>query len=487
MMRHNGNTVFKNTFSLLIARGIEGLVGILMIAAISRHFGPQLYGDYAFIISLVAFLIGFTTFGIERIIIRDVAKAIQDKEKAEIIFGTALTTRWVLSFIVMVVLFGMMLTGDYDLRYKIAISVTVVSQFALTSASIYSSVFKAYEKMEYEVFISFISQLLSLLMILGAVYLDLGFISIFVALALANVLKFFLSMSLCYKKFLKPKIVMHRAEIISLIKESFILGLNVLIVQAIFRMDVFILKAFKDSIEVSLFYAPHSLLLHLQVVPIAFATALFPLFSRLSCDGSKSLQVGFVKAFHALFFLSTFIMMIGMIFAPQIIKLIYGRAFMDATLSFKILLPATIFLFLHPLLGFVLISQNKPYLLLPASFGAFLVNVSLDLVLIPKYGNVGASLASLAGYLVLFSITCYSIRHIVSIPRGRFLYIPLGALTLISSALYFFDGHGPIALTCITLLIFGMSLFVMGFVYYPSQFSRQIGRLPKLFYNLLRK
>ena len=57
-MRHKGNTVLKNTFSLLLARGIEGLVGILMIAAISRHFGPKLYGDYAFIISLVAFLIG---------------------------------------------------------------------------------------------------------------------------------------------------------------------------------------------------------------------------------------------------------------------------------------------------------------------------------------------------------------------------------------------------------------------------------------------
>lgn len=486
-MRHKGNTVFKNTFSLLLARGIEGVVGVLMIAAISRHFGPQLYGDYAFIISLVAFLIGCTAFGIERIIIRDVAKVIQDKEKAEIRFGTALTTRWVLLLIVMVVLFGMMLTGDYDLRYKIAISVTVLSQFALSSASMYGAVFKAYEKMEYEVYISFASQMLSLLLIFAAVYLDLGFISIFVALALANVFKFFLSMALCYKNFLKPKIVIQKAEIISLIKESFILGLNLLIVQAIFRVDVFILKAFKDSIEVSLFYAPHSLLMHLQAVPIAFAMALFPFFSRSTRDGSNSMQVGFVKAFNALFFMSTFIMMICMIFAPQIINLIYGQAFMDSTLSFKILLPATIFLFLHPLLGFVLISQNKPYLLLPASFGALLVNVSLDLALIPKYGNVGASIASLAGYMVMFGITCYSAKDTVSIPQGRFLYIPLGGLTLISGALYFFSGQGPIALTFITLLIFGMSLFVMGFGFYPSQFSRQIGRLPQLLYNLMRK
>jgi O-antigen/teichoic acid export membrane protein len=139
-----------------------------------------------------------------------------------------------------------------------------------------------------------------------------------------------------------------------------------------------------------------------------------------------------------------FIMMICLIFAPQIIKLIYGHAFMDATLSFKILLPATIFLFLHPLLGFVLISQNKPHLLVPASFGALLVNVSLDFALIPKYGNVGASVASLTAYMVLFGITCFSARNVVSLPQGRLLYIPLGALTLISCALYCTNlHHGP--------------------------------------------
>lgn len=432
-----GKTIFRNTISLIMARGIDGLTGVLMIAVISRHFGPQLYGDYAFITSLAAFMVGFTAFGIERIIIRDVANVKQNKVEAEIRFGTAVVTRWLLSIAVIIILITLLLLGNFDSRYKLALLITVISQFAFTSASMYGSVFKAYEKMGYDVLITFIVQLLSLLLVLIAAYLEMGFISIFAALAFANLIKFFLSMVICYRRFLKPKIIIQKAKIISLVKESFILGFNILIVQALLRVDVFILKALKDSVEVSLFYAPHSLILRLQTLPIAFSTALFPYFSRSAREDGDTIQTGFIKAFNVLFAVSIVIMTVGMVFADQIINLIYGNEFMGAILSFRILLPSVVFLFIHPLLDFVLISQNKPSLMVPASLGGLLINVALDFALIPRFGNVGASCASLMGYIAIFGITCYMARNIVTIPVHRFLYIPLGVITLISGVLYF--------------------------------------------------
>jgi O-antigen/teichoic acid export membrane protein len=300
-------------------------------------------------------------------------------------------------------------------------------------------VFKAYEKMGYDVLITLIVQLLSLLLVLIAAYLEMGFITIFAVLAFANLIKFFLSMILCYKRFLKPKIAINKTKIISLVKESFILGFNILIVQALLRVDVFILKALKDSVEVSFFYAPHSLILRLQTLPIAFSTALFPYFSRSACDGGDTTQTGFIRAFNVLFAASIVIMTIGMLFADQIIHVIYGKEYMGAVLSFRILLPSVVFLFIHPLLDFVLISQNKPSLMVPASLGGLLINIVLDFALIPRFGNVGASCASLVGYIAIFGITCYMARDIVTVPVGRFLYIPLGAIALISGVLYFYN------------------------------------------------
>lgn len=463
------------------------MVAVLTTAAISRYFGPQLFGDYGYIISMGVLLASFTAFGLERIIIRDVAQVKDDKAEAENRFGTALATRWGLSLIVFTILLVMLFAGWYDSEYKMALIVTTISQFAITSSLMYSSVFKAYEKMEYEVFITFISQLMLLVLIFAGIWLELGFIAIFVVLALASIFKLILSYALCYKKFLRPKFIIKKAEIIYILKQSLILGLNFIVLQAMIRADVLILKAFKDSVEVSMFFAPHSLLIRLNVLPVALATALFPFFSRIAPDEANVLQNAFIKVYSAMFFLGVFIAAIGMIFADQIITLLYGKAFIDSILSFRILLPSLLFLFLYLLLDFVLMSQNKPLLLVPASIGGFLVNVCLALALIPRYGNVGASIASLAGYMALFAIISYSARDIVRFPRGRLLNILLGTLILISGALYFFSKQGLITLTLITLLIFGISLSVFAFTFNPHQFKQGISELPQKIGNLIGK
>ncbi|MBI3008598.1 MAG: polysaccharide biosynthesis C-terminal domain-containing protein [Candidatus Omnitrophica bacterium] len=129
-----------------------------------------------------------------------------------------------------------------------------------------------------------------------------------------------------------------------------------------------------------------------------------------------ALARGFNKAFRILAVISVFFVIVSMSCASSIIHLIYGRAFVDAVLPFQILLPAAIFLFLHPLLSFVLIANDRQDLLIPASAGALIVNFVLDIVLIPGYGSAGASIASLAGYAVLFGVTFYFVnRHVVKV------------------------------------------------------------------------
>jgi O-antigen/teichoic acid export membrane protein len=472
----------------MLARGIEGVVAVLTIAAISRHLGPSLYGDYAFIISLGTFLIGFTFFGIENIIIRDVAKYKEDVAAAQLRFGSALATRWVLSLIIILVLLVMLVTGGYSRQYQIGIVITAASQFAFASATIYSAVFKAYEKMEYEILLTLISQLLALFLVFAAIYLDMGLVSILIALAISNIARFLVSIRLCYKKFIRPKIVINTAEMMSLARESFILGINMIVLQTILRVDIFILKAFKDSTEVSLFYAPHSLLLRLLAVPAALSMALFPFFSRSAQGDGNAMQTGFTKTFNALFILGMFVTMAGMVFANQIIGLVYGKSFIGSTLSFRILLPSTIFLFLHALLVIVLISDNKPSMLMLSSVASLLVNFALDLVLIPKYGNAGASVASLAGYAALFGSSFYLVaRHVLKISSARFLFRPFVGLALLSGTMYLLSGQPPFVLASASVLAFAVASIIVSFGFNPSEIRHQLVHLPESIHALIRK
>lgn len=405
--------ILKNTVALGIARGIDVAVMVLSAAIISRYLGPKLYGEYGFVVSLVTLLVSFTYFGTARVAIRNIAR---DKEQAETTLGTALITRWMLSFIVMVIILVLLAVMNLSKDLKFAILLTSISQLAISAAMLYTAVFNAYEKMEYETLLSFIFQFFSLALVFFVVKFDLGFIPIFAAMALPDLIRFMLSKSLSNKKFIIPRIVIDTTRIKAFLKDSFVLGTNLLIVQILLRIDVLLLKAMKESNEVSLFFAPHSILVGLQVFPTAFSTALFPFLSRSAQNDHEALSLGFNKAFKMLAIISIFFVIVGMFFASRIITLIYGRAFIDATLSFQILLPAAFFLFLHPLLSFLLIANDRQSLLIPASAGALLINFALDLILIPGYGNVGASIASLVGYAVLFGITFYFVnRYVVRI------------------------------------------------------------------------
>ncbi len=405
--------ILKNTVALGVARGIDVVVMVLTAAIVSRYLGPKLYGEYGFVVSLVTLLVSFTYFGTARVAIRNIAR---DKEQAETTLGTALVTRWILSFLVMVIILVLLVVMKVDRNLKIAILLTSVSQLALSAAMLYNAVFNAYEKMEYETLLTFLFQFFSLALVFSVVKLDLGFIPIFAAMALPDLSRFLFSKLLSNKKFIIPRIIIDTARIKAFLKDSFILGTNLLIVQVLLRVDVLLLRAMKEGKEVALFFAPHSILVGLLVFPTAFSTALFPFLSRSAQNDHEALSRGFNKAFKMLAIISIFFVIVGMFFASRIITLIYGQAFIDATLSFQILLPAAIFLFLHPLLSFLLIANDRQSLLIPASAGALFVNFVLDLILIPRYGNVGASIGSLVGYAVLFSITFYLVnRHIVKI------------------------------------------------------------------------
>lgn len=451
--------VLKNTVALAVARGIDLAVKVLIMAKLARYLGPEMYGEYAFIISLVTLLIVFTNFGIERMTIRNI---VRNREEERITLGTALVARWILSLFAVLILLVVMVTIDLSRNEELAILITAVSQLAFSSAMLYGAVFKAHERMEYETLLTFIFQLLALVLIFAVVRLDFGFIAIFAALAMANIGRFLGSMLLSSRKFFRPKIVIDVTMIKVLLKDSFVLGLNLLIVQIILRADVFLLKAMEASTEVSFFYIPHSLLVHLQVLPLAFATALFPFFSRSAQNDHRALSYGFEKSFKFLLILSGLVIIVGMLSASRIITLICGQAFIAATLSFQILLPGVIFLFLHPLLGFVLISSNRQSLLIPGSIGALVTNLSLALIFIPIYGNVGASIAALGGYAVLFCLTLYfTLRCVMNVRLSSILLKPLGALALTTLVIYLFKGQVLMLRMLIAIVAYGVSLVAL--------------------------
>jgi O-antigen/teichoic acid export membrane protein len=135
-------------------------------------------------------------------------------------------------------------------------------------------------------------------------------------------------------------------------------------------------------------------------IPTAFATAYFPqLLITRKTDTQQylaQLQMGFTVLFYA-----SAVIAIGITWiAPYLIQRLYGAEFAQAATVLQIHVWAGVFVFMRGLVSKWLIAENLlRYSLVSHGSGA-VVNIILNLVLIPQYGVQGAAWATIISYAV---------------------------------------------------------------------------------------
>jgi O-antigen/teichoic acid export membrane protein len=101
------------------------------------------------------------------------------------------------------------------------------------------------------------------------------------------------------------------------------------------------------------------------------------------------------------------------ILAPWLVRLLYGPGYEASAPMLAVLVWSLLFTNLGVARGAFLTSMNwtRPYLMTVALGG--IVNVALNLVLIPRWGGMGAVIASLVAYWVATHGSCFLHRPLV--------------------------------------------------------------------------
>jgi len=132
----------------------------------------------------------------------------------------------------------------------------------------------------------------------------------------------------------------------------------------------------------------------LAFIPLSIMTFVYPYFARNSKDKSK-LKAYFYKLQKYLIFLNLVISLFLIIFAPLIIKTLFGPEYSDSILPFRILSLGYFFSgsFRIPT-GNVLASIRKVKINLYNAVLCGILNIILDIILIRHFGSVGAAVAT---------------------------------------------------------------------------------------------
>ena len=105
------------------------------------------------------------------------------------------------------------------------------------------------------------------------------------------------------------------------------------------------------------------------------------------------------------------IMFFGMFFGKPLMLFLYGNEYLQAVDAWKILIFSVGFMFLWSIFIVLLNAIDHPKVPLKGVTIGTIVNVSLNLFLIPKYGYLGASASTVVAEIILFSFLLYSLNQ----------------------------------------------------------------------------
>ncbi|MEW6416560.1 MAG: flippase [Nitrospirota bacterium] len=457
------NRVAKNSAFVFFARVTDIGIALVSTALIARYLGVTDFGSFAFVMAITIFLGPFTDFGFERITTREIAG---NKKLANRYLGSAVIARIFLSIIIIIIIYFITMFFDWDKKIIQAIYISTFAQLFMSTGMLAIGTFRAFERMEFELLLNFIFNIIYIVLLIGVILFNFGFLFIFGARLFASLLYMIILMVVAIRRFVKPILNVDIKLLRYLFKEAMPLGIFALLLTASFKVDIFVLNYFKGPEEVSLFEAAHRIIMQLQILPTSIVISLFPYFSRLAVESNDSLKISFYRSFKFLLIISLPLPILIIFASDFIISVLYGNSFIGASLSLSILSWTVAFLFLISLQTFVLTAKGRQVLNTISAGVCFMINLLLDITLVPRYGYLGASCATLISYILLFAVSFYFVCRNVGIPPlGEILPKPFMSGAGMGIGCLFLYGRGGHALVTaeivITLIVYVAMIYIL--------------------------
>jgi O-antigen/teichoic acid export membrane protein len=183
------------------------------------------------------------------------------------------------------------------------------------------------------------------------------------------------------------------------ISQSLPIALSLVLVTINLNVDQLLLGLLRSPAEVGLYGAAYRILLAATIPAQIVVIAFLPTLSNSFGDRHSMSAQGHTLA-RVLFGLGLPIGVAGILLAPDLIA-IFGSQYAAASTAFAILMVQGGLYYVNQLYGQALIAWNEQRRLLAALGAGAIVNVILNLLLIPRYGIEGAAIATVLAEIAI--------------------------------------------------------------------------------------
>ncbi len=491
--------IAKSSVLVFIGLFLSKIFSYVYRLIIARNYGPESYGLFSLASVIVGWIGVIAIFGLNDGLLRYIGiyRGKKEQDKVNYLFRKSFYLLLITGLIGGILLFA---SSDYISNNifhepNLAIFLNIFSIVLPLSVILvaFQAPLRAYEKVNWYVFIfTILTNSLQVGFIILFVVLGLGLVAIPLSY-LAGLIVVFLTAIIVTKRkipqiFSKPKY----DDKSSLFKEVLSYSWPLIFAEIIWKIfkwtDSFLIGIFQNAAEVGFYNAAIPIAFLLTFSSDLFMQMFVPLinkeYSKNNMEVVKQLsqQVG-----KWLFFTNLPILILIFLFPEMFLHILFGKEFIVAAGALQLLTIGVIFLSFSGVSTRLIAMAGKSKKMLSNILLMALVNVVLNIILIPKYGINGAAVSTSFSFIVLsvlVIIQAYKETKIIPIRRKNLnilaaAIISLGLILIVKDYIVL-----TIPSFIITSILFGAVYTLLVFVF--KGFDRNDLMIFKTFINKLK-
>ena len=416
------NKVSRNTLFLTIAYTLQKVISFGYFIYYARYIGYIGTGQFVFAVSFTTVFGILVDLGLNPVLIREVSRF---KNKAQKYFSAVFTVKVFFALIAILLIYISINTLSYpDTTKSLVYFAGFVMLFESFSLSIFG-VFRGFHNLKYESIGTLIYQLL----VVGSGIVMLQIfkqpIVLGIAILLGSMGNFLYALIKLLKRTdIRPHFYLNFPLLRKLFKIAMPFFLAGIFTKIYAYIDILLLSFLKKGQGgeeyVGWYSVAYKLTYAIQFIPLAFNNSIYPALSRLYMTSKEILARTVENAFRYLMLISLPISLGAFVLADNI-TVLFTSDYTRSIPAFRISILGLVFIFINFILSSVLNASNrqKKNTLNIGLTVAF--NVIVNLILIPRFNHIGASIAALSSALFLFIVAYYQTQKIVKYNKKKIL------------------------------------------------------------------
>jgi len=412
---------FANTSWLVGHRILHMIVVLIVGIYVARYLGPLRFGLLSYASSFAGLFIALSTLGLDGIMVRELVKT---PERRDELLGTAFWLKTGGAFLMWLGIIAAIPFTNNNTETNILIAI-IAFGVIFQAFQVIDLNYQAEVKSKFVVYAQIIQLVVSSTTKFVLIWISaplIWFAGVFLIEAIVLTIGLIAIYLLSGNNILLWK--WRWKTVKQLLGDSWPLILSGMVVSIYMKIDQVMIKEMLNAEQVGIYAAAVRLSEAWYFIPMAIISSVFPAIINAKKQNEEIYNKRLQRLYDLMIWMGVAIALPTTLMAPWVIRILYGDAFAPAGEVLSIHIWSGVFIFIGFVNGRWIITENLQYIATIKNITGAIVNIALNIVLIPKYGINGAAIATLFSVLVANHVVFLFIskaRNIFTIQNKSFL------------------------------------------------------------------